>query len=267
MEPIQSIETFDLKDDKAFKEYLAEQLKTYNVNGISGAIILPTTYQADFLGGCEQKTTLKSSIVPFVAGKSDVERNTEMDSSTWLQFASISKTVGTAYGIELFLKLNISLDSPVNDILSKYGSPFKLLPTSGSHSWGDEVTFRMLLSHTAALGMHYVNGIPLSEDFPPVLDLLRGEYEQAYGYGAVSVHSEPGLHFAYSGASFLVLQHVLEIIENKNVSDGIRLFIQDADGRLFNCKFRINRFKLLRKNAKYHILRQFCNGMILLCNK
>ena len=227
-------ETFDLKNTNAFKNYLEMQLKAHNVNGISGALIAPTLYEADVQADCKQNNLLEKSIIPFVAGRSNTEENLEMDSSTWLQFASISKTVGAAYAIELFQELDISLDSSVNHILTKYGSSFKLLSSSGNHSWGDDVTFRMLLSHTAALGMHYVNGIPLEEEFPPVLDLLNGKPDKDYGYEGVSVQEPPGLHFAYSGASFLVLQHVLEIIENKTIAECLRLFIQDDEGKRLN---------------------------------
>ena len=171
----------NLSDSKLFKEYLKEQLEKWNVKGISGALILPST-----------ENSVKSEVAPFASGKSDVENDFDMDPSTWLQFASISKMVGAVYAIELFQKFDISMDSPVNNVLAEYGSPFRLTSTTNDISLGDEVTFRMLLSHTAALGMHYVNGIPLSEDFPPILDLLTGKYEQSRGYDAVFVKEKPG---------------------------------------------------------------------------
>ena len=161
------------------------------------------------------------------------QKNAEMDTSTWLQFASLSKTVGSAMAIELFNRQNISLDALVNTILTRYGTLFRLY-ADAANMWGNQVTFRMLLSHTAALGMHYVNGISAVNEFPPVLDLLRGRCESEYGYQAVCVHEEPGTRFSYSGASFLVLQHILEIMETKELSDVMELLIEDKEGVVFS---------------------------------
>ena len=234
-------ESFDLTNQQNFGDYLNVQLTKYKVNGISGSFILPPRMSTDHPNAADTDTRLKEPfcILPFVAGKSDVAKNIDIEPSTWVQFASISKTVGTAYAMQVFQKHNISLGSTVNSVLKKYGSTFKLVSIDETSLWGDEVTFEMLLSHTAGLQMHYVNGISLQEEFPPVLDLLTGKYQDSHGYPSVRVHERPGEHFSYSGASFLVLQHILEIVEAKTIAEGLQIFTNDAEGNLLHTQKNI----------------------------
>ena len=226
-------ESFDLTNQQNVTDYLKVQLKKYKVNGISGSFILPSRRSTDYPNAADTNNHLKEPfrILPFVAGKSDVAKNIDIEPSTWVQFASISKTVGTAYAMQVFQKHNIAVDASVNSVLEKYGSTFKLVSIDETSMWGDEVTFEMLLSHTAGLKMHYVNGISLKEEFPPVLDLLTGKYQDSHGYPSVRVHERPGQHFSYSGASFLVLQHVLEIVEGKTIAESLQIFTNDAESK------------------------------------
>ena len=236
-------ESFDLTNQQNFRDYLNIQQKKYNVNGISGSFILPSRMSTDHPNAADTDSNLKDPfyILPFVGGKSDVAKNIDMEPSTWVQFASISKAVGTAYAMQVFQKHNIAVDSSVNNVLEKYGSTFKLVSIDDTNLWGDEVTFEMLLSHTAGLKMHYVNGISLKEEFPPVLDLLTGKHQDSHGYPSVQVHERPGQLFSYSGASFLVLQHVLEIVEAKSIAESLQIFTNDAEGNfLLNKKTYIS---------------------------
>ena len=225
-ELITSPETFDLTNRPIFREYLNTQLKKYNVNGVSGSFIFPAKV---VVGNSKNRTNEPFIVLPFVSGKSNVAKNADMEPSTWVQFASISKTVGTAYAMEVFQIYNIAVGTSVNSVLEKYGSSFRLESIDKSNFRGDDVTFEMLLRHTAGLKMHYVNGISMKEEFPPVLDLLTGKYADSHGYQNVYVHEKPGVHFSYSGASFLVLQHVLEIIQDKNIHESLQLFFKDDE--------------------------------------
>ena len=66
------------------------------------------------------------------------------------------------------------MDSAVNPLLAAAGSPFTLRSAAGCPpEWADAVTLTQLLDHTG-LGMHYVNGVPRDEPFPPVLALISG---------------------------------------------------------------------------------------------
>ena len=86
---------------------------------------------------------------------------------TWFQMASLSKTVGTCFAIEYFAHKNIPLDTPVNVLLEKAESTFRL-----ESNWASQVTLEHLFSHTA-LNMHYVNGVPANLTMPDISCFLK----------------------------------------------------------------------------------------------
>ena len=97
-----------------------------------------------------------------------------MSTSHILECASLSKTVASAFAIQLFEDRGISLSTSVNQVLSAVGSPFRLRSAGGfPASWADEVTLKQLMNHTS-LPMPYVYGIPLSDRQPSVLELMQG---------------------------------------------------------------------------------------------
>lgn len=156
-----------------------------------------------------------------------------MTASHFMECASLSKTVAAAFMCEYFKRKNISLQSSVNSVLESIGSKWKIeidrsLPEMVAHpEWVDEVTLAMLVSHTA-LGMHYVYGVPLSDEFPSAQDLLEGKYEEKYGYAPLLLAKRPGSKFAYSGGGFIVLQHLLETMEGKSIEEITRPFLNSV---------------------------------------
>ncbi|KNC78413.1 beta-lactamase [Sphaeroforma arctica JP610] len=216
---------------------LNESLKEHNVPGLSIGIIDPACMSDNRIG--DEK--IPSCVYTVSAGhskKADTgdEKNVCMNEDTWMQHASLSKTIAAAFSIEYFSKLDIPLTTPVNELFDKLGSEgncsgYRLksgtdLPTE----WAEKVTLAMLINHTA-LGMHYVYGIPPSREggMPAVLDLLTGVYHDDYGYADMPVDREPGTQFKYSGGGFLVLQHLLELREKKPIEVILRPFL-DACG-------------------------------------
>lgn len=141
----------------------------------------------------------------------------KVDDDTQFEIASLSKTVGSALALELFEQEGISLETSVNTLFEKFGSDFRL---SGK---GDQVTLIHLMSHSA-LNMHYVNGVPLSTPMPPIEKFLSGN--AAYGYDPVEVINPPGTKFQYSGAGFIVLEYLLELISQKKFSVLLEEFIK-----------------------------------------
>jgi malate synthase len=131
--------------------------------------------------------------------------------NTVLQHASLSKPIGTAFALEFFAERGLSLETSVNEVLQRAGSPFRLEAAAGGDAaWADQVQLQHLVSHTGGLGQHYVYGTEVtatSGAVPTPLTLLRGE---APGYSPVRVARAPDTEFAYSGAGFVLLQHVLE---------------------------------------------------------
>lgn len=133
---------------------------------------------------------------------------------TWFEVASLSKTIGSAFAIEYFAGKKISLDTSVNSLLEKTKSPFRIKSLVDGHpEWADKVSLKHLMGHNA-LNMHYVNGIPANLEMPKIAELLEGN--STYSYPPIGVINEPGTKFQYSGAGFLVLEHLLEAMESKS---------------------------------------------------
>ena len=169
-------------DAAQLEDTAAQLLKRHGVAGMQAAVI----------DGGEVK--------PVNAGLADVERNAPVATSTLFQLASLSKPVAARRALARF-----DADAPVNDLLKAHGSPWRV---EGQDGWGDAVTVSHLIDHSA-LGLHYVPGVPSTEQFPSSLELVSGRAEK-WGYAAVECVKKPGSAFAYSGGGFLVLQHLLE---------------------------------------------------------
>lgn len=155
----------------------------------------------------------------------------KMTPSHFMECASLSKTVASAFAIEYFTKQNIPLSSKVSDILIACGSPWRLeVHPDQKHRSDinlDLITISMLMNHTA-LGMHYVYGIPLSDPFPSSLELLNGTWEKKYGYAPLYIERPPGSSFKYSGGGYIVLQHILECFEHKPIHDIMSSFLESC---------------------------------------
>jgi len=178
-------------------------LETYGVAGASVAVLQP----------CKGDAIVRT----LVGGVSDKAASppTPVFDSTWFQIASLSKPIAAAFSHKYFTAAGISMDAKVNTLLAEAGTSFRLASAEGCPSeWADEVTLTGLVDHSS-LGMHYVNGVPMSDPFPPVLSLISGSAAKPapYGYASLEVTKQPGSAFHYSGGGFLVLQHLLETRE------------------------------------------------------
>jgi allantoicase/CubicO group peptidase (beta-lactamase class C family) len=153
-----------------------------------------------------------------------VKGEEKVNELTQFEIASLSKAIASCFAIEYFKKRNISLDMSVNSIFKTTPSRFRIRSLNSSHpEWADQVTLRHLMSHSA-LNMHYVKGVRLSQEMPDVLELLNGS--EKYGYEAVGVVNAPGTKFQYSGGGFLVLQHLLESFEKKQIAEITEPFLR-----------------------------------------
>ena len=146
-----------------------------------------------------------------------IKNTAKVTKLTEFEIASLSKAIASCFAIEYFRKREIDLDKSVNSILETTSSTFRIKSLSGEHpQWADQVTIRHLMNHTA-LNMHYVNGIPASHPMPAAAELLNGN--KTYGYEPVGVINAPGTKFQYSGGGFLVLQHLIESLEKKDICE------------------------------------------------
>jgi len=202
-----------LVDAKTLDALLAQ----YGVPGVSIAVLVPANGDA--------------VVQTQTAGVADRERGVPLFDSTWLEIASLSKTIAGAYACDYFESRGMPMrTTAVNPLLRAAGSQFQLRAAAGKPAeWADQVMLAHLLDHTG-LGMHYVNGVPLSHPFPPVLKLISGtdEAPAPYGYASIDLTREPGTQFSYSGGGFLVLQHLLEMREGRPIAEIFATHFQAA---------------------------------------
>jgi len=140
---------------------------------------------------------------------------------TKFELASLSKTIGAAFAMEYFKRNNIPLTTPVNSLLAKANSDFRLACPSNP-KWAEEVQIIHLMNHSA-LNMHYVKGIRFGSKMPNVSELIKGH--SGFGYEQVIVANQPGQRFQYSGGGFLVLEHLIEILEQKPIQQVTKEFL------------------------------------------
>ena len=184
-------------------------------------------------------------IQSITAGFADKETNEKVTPNTWFEVASLSKTFAAAFTLEYFKKHNLSLDDSVNRILDQFSKHSWRLEAKDPKNadWGDKVTVRMLLNHSA-LGMHYVYGIPTNHPMPHPLDFILGTYSEKFNYPKFYVEREPGKTFKYSGGGFIVLEYLLlEISGANNIDELFIPFFQDlgvADEFSFSQNVRHN---------------------------
>ena len=151
----------------------------------------------------------KGLIQTICFGTLDGKKSVKADSH--FQIASLSKTYGTLLVHEYFHSVGISLNSKVNELLEKYQSDFRL-----KGEWACELEVNHLMSHNA-LNMHYVNGVPCQEAMPKIEEFLAGNPK--YDYSPIKIINRPGTKFKYSGAGFILLEYLLELISKKSIND------------------------------------------------
>jgi CubicO group peptidase (beta-lactamase class C family) len=165
-------------------------------------------------------------------GYARISTSESLTTDHYLQCASLSKTVATAFAIDYFDRKGIAMSARVNHLFEKTSCAWRIRTpptangkTSPSYS-GDDITLAMLVNHTA-LGMHYVYGIPMSESMPSPLELLDGTCA-GRGFDALYLLREPGKSFSYSGGGFIVLQLLIESMESDSIQNITRKFLDSC---------------------------------------
>ncbi|MEM1094141.1 MAG: serine hydrolase domain-containing protein [Bacteroidota bacterium] len=133
--------------------------------------------------------------------------------TTAFQVASISKWV-TAWGVfALVERGDLDLDTPVSTYLTRWQ-----LPESDYDN--DAVIIRRLLSHTAGLvdGLGYA-GFPPGEPVQTIEASLTQASDAPWSEGQARVGLEPGTEFMYSGASYTLLQLLIEEVSGQSFQD------------------------------------------------
>ncbi|GAB5517888.1 MAG: hypothetical protein RhofKO_01390 [Rhodothermales bacterium] len=136
--------------------------------------------------------------------------NNPVTDTTAFQVASISKWV-TAWGVfELIERGLLDLDTPVSAYLTRWQLP-------ESEYDNEQVTIRRLLSHTAGFvdRLGY-DGFRPGEPAQTLEASLTQAADAPWSEGRAYVGVEPGTEFIYSGASYTLLQLLIEEVSGQS---------------------------------------------------
>jgi malate synthase len=193
---------------KALLEITLKRVATHPLNGLKKK--LSDIFKDSKVTGMQLAISSGKDLIQTISmGTKDGQNPVEND--TDFQIASLSKTYISVLFMELLKSKNIALDTKVNDLLKEYKGHFLL-----EGKYADDVEVQHLMSHSA-LNMHYVNGVPSSHEMPNISDFLSGN--EKYGYEKIKVINKPGCKFQYSGAGFVLIEYLIELIANKNIND------------------------------------------------
>ncbi len=134
-------------------------------------------------------------------GVADASTGAPATPRTLMQAASISKPVNAMAVLMAAEAGKVSLDAPVNDLLSSWKLP------DNEHTGEQAVTLRHLLSHTAGTTVHGFPGYAAGAALPTTAQVLDGEAPA--NTSAVRVDIPPGTRFRYSGGGTTISQNVL----------------------------------------------------------
>ena len=138
---------------------------------------------------------------------------TPIDGNSAFPVASISKWVTSVGVLRLVEQGKIDLDQPLDNYLTRWH-----LPESDYDN--KEVTVRRLLSHSAGLadGLGY-GGFKKHQPLQSLEESLTLAADRGDATGKAKVTYPPGSEFMYSGASYTLLQLLIEEVSGMNFSD------------------------------------------------
>ena len=153
---------------------LAELMKTFNVPGVSIAVI-------------ENYKIVDAKGYGVIASDS----STPVTTKTLFQAGSISKPVAATGALSLVEQGKLSLDDDVNNKLTTWKVP------QNEFTQTEKVTLRRLMSHTAGLTVHGFPGYDVDALVPSIVQVLNGE--RPANTEPIRVDIVPGTKSRYSG--------------------------------------------------------------------
>lgn len=176
---------------------LEDRLKHYNVPGVSVAVI--ENFELAWAKAY---------------GVADRDTGKPATTTTLFQAGSISKPVA-ATGVMVQMEAgNLSLDQPINELLSSWQLPENEL------TGATPVTLRHLLSHTAGTTVHGFPGYVAGHPVPTTVQVLGGE--SPANTSAIRVDLAPGERVRYSGGGTTIAQLALTDSSGKSFPDLLR---------------------------------------------
>lgn len=173
---------------------IKEQMKFYNVPGVSVTVI------KDF------KIDWTKSY-----GVKDFTGNKAVDENTIFQAASISKAITSLVAMKLIEEGLLDLDNDINTYLKDWKIP------ENQFTKDKIITLRQLLSHTSGILPVGFNGYRITNKIPDLLKILTGE--KPSNSRALSVVSDPGSKYQYSGYGYLVIQKAMMDVMNSGFEE------------------------------------------------
>lgn len=152
-------------------------------------------------------------------GSADAKTGRPVTPDTLFQAASISKPVTATAVLRAAEQGHFMLDEDVNTFLRTWKVPESPLTTK------NKVTVRRLLSHTAGVDEHRVEGYKPDQPIPTTLQVLDGLAPSIYP--AIRVVAEPGSKFGYSGGGYVILQHLLSETRSDRFAEIVRSSVFD----------------------------------------
>jgi CubicO group peptidase (beta-lactamase class C family) len=121
--------------------------------------------------------------------------------STLFQAQSISKVVTATAALRLTEAGKLSLDAPVNTLLTSWRLP------DNEFQANEKVTLRRLLSHSAGVSVGGFAGYRLGQQLPTLIQILDGI--PPANNPPIRVNAVPGSISSYSGGGIMILQQLL----------------------------------------------------------
>lgn len=156
----------------------------YNIPGASIAVI--KDYKIEWIKGF---------------GVRDKKNHLPVTTDTLFQAASISKPVTAVAALETFEQKNISIDTDINKVLTRWKIP------ANPYTLEQPVTLRLLLSHTAGITGHRETGYTTKDKIPTLLEILNGQ--PPANTPPITVVRKPDTKYEYSPASYTIVQSAL----------------------------------------------------------
>jgi len=159
-------------------------------------------------------------------GVADTESGAEVTPATLFQAASISKPVAALAALSLVEEGALSLDAPVNDVLTSWKVP------DNEFTADSAVTLRGLLTHSAGTTVWGFPGYRKDQPFSGEravaenVQVLEGEGNTP----AVRVYKVPGTSWQYSGGGYTVMEQVVEDVTGLPFEEAARLRVLDPAG-------------------------------------
>ena len=184
---------------------LAELMKTFNVPGLSLAVI-------------ENFKIIDTKAY----GVTEPGSNIPVTTMTLFQAGSISKPVAATAALYLVEQGKLSLDEDVNQKLKSWKLP------ENEFTKTEKVTLRRLMSHTAGLTVHGFPGYDVDDPRPTIPQVLDGV--KPANTAPVRVDTVPGTKAIYSGGGVTIEQLLMTDVTGKDFPFLMRETVLDKIG-------------------------------------